>query len=344
MSLFSILRLTVLTLFVLILGIAVLVFPPGKEIPLAQFSDSNLIGYMQIKIDLDDQIVRSLIQTRLNDFWTTQTDTSAKIPRSILKRIQKFQNYAMTKIVPYYSGALLYQSDKSVNPIPLYLINARIHPSLFKFCALPISIFHTDFRKADQSLTKEINRFSAVIYRHDRFLFSCERNLCFIADNVDAFKYAASDIPKPFAPNISMMQSMLNPKSDIVVILDNRFKTVRLAQTFLEPGKFSFDSELAGEFYQSIRQHLKIYSDSIIVTGIEADIVDDDRVKGKWLVVMNDETSAKQFTLVIDALHHLISRALEPKDLIYQVERANKGNQIISSFEISGFKKLARPN
>ena len=141
-----------------------------------------------------------------------------------------------------------------------------------------------------------------------------------------------------------MMQSLLDPKSDILVILDNRFKTYRLAQTYFETEKFSFDSELADEFYEAIHQRLKIYSDSIIVTGIEADIIDEDRVKGNWLVVMNDSPAAKKFAVVMDGLHQLISHELEQRGLNYQVKRAIKENQIIASFEISGFKKLARPN
>jgi hypothetical protein len=344
MTLVASLRLIALTLFILILGVAIIVFPAGKEISITQFADSNLIGYVQIKTNPENPAVRALLQTKFNEFWNKQNDSLTKIPKPILRMMQNLQHQAMTRIIPYYGGVLLFQSDISVNPIPLYLINARIHPALFKFGAILISIFDSDFRKADRLLTKEINRHSAMIYQHEKYLFSFERNLCFISDNVSAFKYIDALRPKPFAANISMMQSLLNPKSDILVILDNRFKTYQLAQNFFKPRKFSLFTVLADEFYEAIRQRLKIYSDSIIVAGIEADFIDEDRVKGNWLIVMKDSTSAKKFAMVIDALHQLISHELASRNLCYRVERNISDNQIISDFEITGLRQLVQKN
>lgn len=345
MPLIAILRFIVSSFIIFMLLIAVLVFPPGKEIPLIQFTGPNLIGYGQVKIDLEKKVLINLIKAKLNDFWVKQEDKK-NLPEPLLKLICLFQNLAFTKIIPYYAGAMLYQSDNSTKPIILYLINSRIHQSLFKFIALSISILQPDFHKKMKLRTKEIkiNYRKFPIYQYENYSFMFYKNLCLVSDTLVAFNNAFTNTLKEFSTNIMRMKSMLNPNYDILIILGNRFKTSRLAQKYLEQKKNSINSEPATEFYETILQRIKIYSDSIMVTGIEANFVNDDIIKGKWLVVMKSKKAAQKFAIVIDGLHQLISQELANQDLFYKVERNNNNNQIISEFEIKGLKKLTRLN
>jgi len=165
-----------------------------------------------------------------------------------------------------------------------------------------------------------------------------------ISDTLVDFYYALTDTNRILSPNLAGIKSLLDSRSDFILTLDNRDKTGRLAQKLIEARKLSFDSELEAELFRTILQRLKIYADSIIVTDIKADLVNDDVIKGRWLIQMYSESSAQKFSLVVDGLHQLISQELASRDLLYQVERKNSKNQIISEFEIAGLRQLVQKN
>lgn len=334
--------------FFLILGIliATLILPSDHEIPLTNFTNSHLIGLVQVKPDGRDNGIKKAIQVRLNDFWIKQKDTLNKFLRPLLYLIQTSQKNAISKVLPYYGAVLFYTANHSEKPLVIYVINSRVNQYLLKFLFLPALSLSSDYLKKDfQKISQlEINAKKYQIYRFDRYLLMFYHNLCLISDTLVAFNYALTDTNRILSPNLAGIKSLLDSRSDFIFTLDNRDKTGRLAQKLIEARKLSFDSELEAELFRTILQRLKIYADSIIVTDIKADLVNDDVIKGRWLIQMYSESSAQKFSLVVDGLHQLISQELASRDLLYQVERKNSKNQIISEFEIAGLRQLVQKN
>jgi hypothetical protein len=342
----SALKIDVAFFLIFLFVIAVLLLPSDREIPLTNFTNSNLIGYGQIRLDWQNNGTKSLIQAELNHFWQKQKDTENNYLRSILHFIQTRQNYVISKVMPHYAGVLFYASDYPDKPIIIYVINSRINQYLLKFLFLPAVSLSSDYLKKDFQVVYqlEINARKYQVYRFDRYFLMFYHNLCLISDTLIAFNYALADTNRVFPPNLTGMKSLFDSRSDFTFVLDNRDKTCRLAQKFIEARKLSFDSELEMELYRTILQRLKIYSDSIVAIEIKGDIVNGDGMNGRWTVLMRDENSARKFALVIDGLHQLISQELGNRDLLYTVERNISNNQIISEFEIKGLKQLVQKN
>ena len=345
MTLILLFRFIIAALLIFILTLAVLILPSGKRIELTQFANSKLLGYAQIEPDLKSQFMKNWIQNRFSKYWGKPEDTLSNYLKPAIKLFQVIQTLSVAKITPYYAGVLFYSVDEAENPLMVYVINSRIHQSIFKFIRLPISLFPTNFPVKTELFKDEIeiNHKKHKVFRYGRYFLFYQQNLIFISDIRKAFKYALSDTGKPIPGNLPRIRSLLNPKSDFMLIFDNRLKTGRLIQRYLEQKKSLFDTELEREFFKTILQRLKIYSDSIIGTAIQADIKDDDLIKGKWLVIMNSEQSARKIAIVIDGLHQVISKELSNQELLYSVKRAIDYNQIISEFEIKGLRKLTRP-
>ncbi len=346
MSLISILRFLVVATIISILILFMLILPSGKRIELTQFANSKLLGYAQFESDLKNQTVKNWIKNYLPELWQKQKDTSNIFRKPIKKIFRTIQNFLITKITPYYVGVLFYGSDEREDPLMVYIINPRIHQSLFKFVCLPITLILTNLDTKTTLLKDqiEINQKKYKIYKYNKYYFLFQQNLCLLSKTRTALEYALSDTVETLPGNLSKIISFFNPGSDFKFIFDNRLKTGRLIQKYLEQKRAFFNTELAEDFYETILQRLKTYSDSIFGTVIQADIKDDDSIKGKWLVIMNNEKSARKITIVIDGLHQLISKELGDRELLYSVQRAIESNKIISEFEIKGLRKLIPPN
>jgi hypothetical protein len=337
------LRLIVAFLLIFVLFVTVLPFTPGEEVAITRFANPNLIGFARIDFDLKDKGIKAWVETGFEDFWIHQQKYLTKFPKPALKLIHTIQRYAILKMLPYYTGAFLYTATESEKPIILYVLNSRINPLFFRLISFPISIIGRDRHNISVMTNQfEVESKKYHVFKFNRRLVMFFQNLCLISDTIAAFRYAFSDTHPVFSANLLTMESLLSPESDFMLILDNRLKTFRLATKYFATRKLSFDTEIEMEFYQSLIQKFKIHSDSIIVTGLEADILDGDMIKGKWLIVVNNEKSARQLAGVVDGLHQVFSQELGNKDLIYSVERNLKHNMIISDFKISGFKKLTR--
>lgn len=346
MSLISILRFLVVATIISILILFMLILPSGKRIELTQFANSKLLGYAQLESNLKNQTIKNWIKNYLPELWEKQIDTSNIFLKPIKKLFRTIQNFLITKISPYYFTALFYGIDEAENPLIVYIINSRIHRSIFKFIYLPLKLFPTSLVTKTCLLKDEIkiNQKKHEVFKYDKYYFLLLQNLCVVSETRTALEYALSDTVETLPGNLSKIISFFNPGSDFKFIFDNRLKTGRLIQKYLEQKRAFFNTELAEDFYETILQRLKTYSDSIFGTVIQADIKDDDSIKGKWLVIMNNEKSARKITIVIDGLHQLISKELGDRELLYSVQRAIESNKIISEFEIKGLRKLIPPN
>lgn len=346
MSLISCCRLIIAVLIIFIFIFTALILPSGRRIALTTFVNSKLIGYAQIESDLKNQIMKTLIKKYLPELWEKQVAKLSTCREPTARIFRALQNFLITKITPYYVGVLFYGVNEARDPLMVYIINSRIHQSIFKFIRLPITLFPNNLiTKTHLSKDEiEINQKQYEIFQYGEYYLLFQQNLCLISKTRTAFEYALSDTVKTIPGNLSRIITLLNPQSDFKFIFDNRFKTGRLVQKYLEQKKSFFDTELEGEIFKTILQRLKIYSDSIIGTAIQADIRDKDLIKGKWLVVMNSEKAALKFAIVIDGLHQVISKELGNQELLYSVKRAIEYNQIISEFEIKGLRNFTRPN
>ena len=344
--LISALKIDVAFFLILSILIATLILPPDREISLTNFASSHLIGFARVKLDGTDNGIKSAIQVRLNDFWIKQKDTLNNFLRPLLYLIQTSQKNAISKVLPYYGAVLFYAANHSEKPLVIYVINSRVNQYMLKFLFLPALRLSADYLKNDFQVVSQlkINAKKYQIYHFDHYLLLFYHNLCLVSDTLVAFNYALTDTNRVLPPNLVGMKSSSDSRSDLTFILDNRDKTCRLAQKLIEARKLSFDSEIEIELYRTILQRLKTFSDSIITTEINADLVNNDMIKGKWLIQMHSENSARKFTLVVDGLHQLISQELASRDLLYRVERNNSKNQIISEFEITGLKQLVQKN
>jgi hypothetical protein len=346
MSLISFCRLIIAVLIIFILIFTALTLPSGKRIELTQFANSKLLGYVQIESDLKNQVMNNWIHNYVYKSWEKQIYKLSISHKPITKIFLAIQNFVITKITPYYVGVLFYGADEAKDPLMVYIINSRIHQSIFKFIHLPITLLPTNLITKTHTLKDEIeiNQKQYKIFQYGEYYLLFQENLCLISKTRAAFEYALSDTVNVFPGNLSRITTLLNPDSDFKFIFDNRFKTGRLVQKYLEQRKSTFDTELKVDFFDTIMQRLEIYSDSIIGTAIQANIKDDDSIKGKWLVIMNSEKSARKIAIVIDGLHQLISKELGNRELFYSVQRVIENNQIISEFEIKGIRKLTLPN
>ncbi|MDH5683728.1 MAG: hypothetical protein OEZ20_04610 [candidate division WOR-3 bacterium] len=333
-----------LTIFILIIG--ALLLPPGKEIPLRKFANSNLIGYAKIEIDPKNEIVQSWIQKKVENSWTRRQKNFTAADNRFLKIARKIQNFLLNTIVsklrPYYVGALFYAPKDRARPVTLYLINARSNPFISWLIDKSILILSPNRYRTiiDSTDRLETEPKKYKILQFDRCSLMFFKNLCLITDTIINYQYAFSNSDSIPLPNLSMMSSLLSAKSDFRLILDNRFKTLRLAYKYLEPRKFTLATKFEKEFYQNLIERLKNYSDSIVMMGIEANIIDEDKISGKWLIVVNNKNSARRLTIVVDGIHQLASQELEKRNLIYRVSRTLKNHTIESEFIISGVKNL----
>jgi hypothetical protein len=344
--LISALKINVAFFLILSILIATLILPPDREISLANFASSHLIGFAQVKLDGTENGIKSAIQARLNDFWIKQKDTLNDYLRPLLYLIQTSQKNAISKVLPYYGAVLFYATNYSEKPLVIYVVNSRVNQYLLKFLFLPALSLSSDYLKKDFQVVSqlEINKKKYQIYRFNRYLLMFYHNLCLISDTLVAFNYALTDTNRVLPPNLGGIKSLFDSRSDLTFTLDNRDKTYRLAQKLIEARKLPFDSEIEIELYQTIMQKLKTFSDSIITTEINADLVNNDMIKGSWLIQMHSGNSAQKFTLVVDGLHRLISQELASRDLLYRVERKIIKNQIVSEFEITGLSQLFQKN
>uniref|UniRef100_A0A7C6A8P3 Uncharacterized protein n=1 Tax=candidate division WOR-3 bacterium TaxID=2052148 RepID=A0A7C6A8P3_UNCW3 len=356
MFLITSLKAVAASFLILFLFVIALLLPNEPEIPLTSLANPNLLGYAQIKLNWQDETVKSLIQDKFNLLKQSGSGIRAKIFRAV-------QDYAMAKVLPHYVGMFFYggakknkkpilmkgnplspysfEDSKGQSPFVLYVINPRINRLILK--PLVLSALG-GFKLITNRLKNEFyarrvyqfNNQKYQVYRFAQFWIMFHSNCCLLADTLIAFEYFFSNQLRIQPPNILKMDSLLNPQSDCRLILDNRLKTCRLAYDYLTQKKFSFADELETEFFQTWLWRLKTYSDSIIMSGIEANIITPDQIIGKWLIVMSNGESARKLATVVDGIHQVISQELGKHNIIYNVKREIKQDIIISDFVIKG--------
>lgn len=338
MFLITSLKVVLVSFLILSLAVIAIIMPTASEIPISSLTNSYLLGYAQIKLNWQDEGIKSLIQNRFNLFKKRQSDLG------LLEKIFcAAQDYAIAKLLPYYVSVFFYGAKESEKPTFLLVINPRINRLILKpFVLLAVKLSANCLKKEfypQQPLQFGTRKYQ--LYRLAQFWFMFHSNLCLITDTLIAFKYFFSDTPfqtqqSPLPPNISKMDSLLNSKSNCRLIFDNRLKTGQSVYEYLAQNKFSFTNELATNFFQTWLFRFKIYSDSIIISGIEADIVTSDQIVGKWLIIMNNESAAQKFAMVVDGTHQVVSQELGKRNILYSVKRTINQNRIISDFTIKG--------